>query len=667
MRWTNPLGIISLILCCPLLCTGQHADHGPTAKYTLAGYIRDSTAREALPGAAITVLHNTAGASSNAHGFYSLTLPAGTYTVQYTFIGHKPVRIAINLTANQRRDVELPEESIGLDEIVISGAETPAQELAIGTHDITPQTLRKLPSFAGANDVIKSLQWLPGVSTIGEGSTGFFVRGGGIDQNLILLDDAPVYNAAHLLGFLSVFNEDAIKNARLHKGYFPIEYGGRLSSVLDIRMKEGNAKTFKASGGIGILSGARLLAEGPVNQGRGSFMLSARRTFAEPILWLTRIDSASNVQFKGTKLYFYDINAKLNYKLNSKNDLFLSTYTGTDVNKLPILDYNINWGNITSTMRWNHIFNNQLFSNVSFIYSTYDYNLSTPSAGNLFEWKSQINDVNVKANLTYYQSDAITWKFGINGIVHTFKPGYNRSGNETLSVPNRKALESAVYAGIEAKLTDRITTETGLRLSSFTNLGPTTHYRFDNGKPQDSIIHSKGSAFHTAIAFEPRFIVNFKVNEQQAIKASYMQSAQYLQLLSNSSLAAPQDYANRPLRNIQPPRCLGQLGLHYRHAEQHTRRKLSIRRQDHTGIRRPKQSPLTRLPQTGPRRHRKRQREARKENQPLRCILHLQRLRPQEPVGHLCGRRPVAEQRPKRSQNRSQHGLPVLDRPNHIL
>jgi hypothetical protein len=503
---------------------------------TIAGYVRDAASGEALVGATISVTNQSKGCVSNKFGFYSLTVPKGAYTLQFSYVGYKIEISEVEVNNNLLMNVELQAQSTELEEIVITSKENSLGTLEMGANDLSVQTIRQMPSLGGTSDIIKSLHLLPGVTTIGEGSTGFFVRGGGADQNLILLDDAPLYNASHLLGFLSVFNEDAIKNIKLYKGYFPIEYGGRLSSVLDIRMKEGNTKTFKAAGGLGILGGARLVAEGPIQKGRGSFMLSGRRTFAESLLLLAKIDSVSRVQFKDTELYFYDFNGKINYKFNDKNDVFFSAYFGRDVNKLPILDYNINWGNVTSSLRWNHIFNNRLFSNFSLSYSKYDYNLNTPSSRELFDWRSGIEDWNFKANFSYFKNELLSWKFGLNSILHSFRPGYNRSDSR-YNVPSRKALENAVYAGIEGKFNDFISAEFGLRLSLFQNIGSTTIYQFNNNVLTDSISYSKGEFFHLANGFEPRFLVNFRVTDQSAIKVSYMRTLQYLQLLSNSSLS----------------------------------------------------------------------------------------------------------------------------------
>lgn len=504
--------------------------------YTIAGYIRDAASGEVLIGATVSVTNQSKGCVSNKFGFYSLTVSKGVYTLQFSYIGYKLEIREVEVNNDLLMNVELQVQLTALEEIVITGKENSVSTLEMGANDLSVQSIKQMPSLGGASDIIKSLHLLPGVTTIGEGSTGFFVRGGGSDQNLILLDDAPVYNASHLLGFLSVFNEDAIKNIKLYKGYFPIEYGGRLSSVLDIRMKEGNTKKFKAAGGLGILGGVRLVAEGPIKKGKGSFMLSGRRTFAEPLLLLAKIDSVSRVQFRGTELYFYDFNGKINYTFNEKNNVFFSTYVGRDVNNLPILDYNINWGNITSSLRWNHIFNNRLFSNFSLLYSKYDYNLNTPSAGNLFDWRSGIEDWNFKANFSYFKNESLSWKFGVNSILHSFRPGYNRSDSR-YDVPSRKALENAVYAGVEGKFNDFISAEFGLRLSLFQNIGSTIIYQFNNNVLTDSISYSKDKFFHSANGFEPRFLVNFRVNDQSAVKVSYMRTLQYLQLLSNSSLS----------------------------------------------------------------------------------------------------------------------------------
>ncbi|MDJ1471572.1 TonB-dependent receptor [Cytophagaceae bacterium DM2B3-1] len=529
-----------LLVCACLSFSGAYSMEGhpyqQQKRYTISGYVRDSTSGEVLAGATISTGDPSHQVTSNTYGFYSFSLPEGSYTLYYSYVGYHTTRHKISLTTDQRIDVQLSVQSIGLEEVVVTETQPSATPDAMGSHQLSMQMVRQIPALGGASDIIKSLQLLPAVTTIGEGSTGFFVRGGGSDQNLILLDDAPLYNASHLLGFLSIFNEDAIKSITLYKGYFPIRYGGRLSSVLDLRMKEGNTKIFRAAGGASLLGGARLVAEGPLLKGKGSFMVAGRRTFAEPLLWLATTDSTNRVQFNGTRLYFYDLNGKMNYTFNERNSLFLSAYIGRDVNKLSILDYAINWGNVTGSLRWNHIFNPRLFSHFSLIYSNYDYNLNTPSAGNLFDWRSRIKDWNAKADFSYIKNESLSFTFGLNTISHTLRPGYNQVSS-TYDIPSRNALESAIYGGMEGKINEKLSIELGLRYSLFQNIGKTTIYSFNQGTVIDSVHYPKGKIFHSSQGFEPRFQFSYRINQQSSLKASYMRSTQYLQMLSNSSLS----------------------------------------------------------------------------------------------------------------------------------
>jgi hypothetical protein len=536
LSYTPVVQCLILVLICLSSGPGygqQSAGARPLKRYTVAGYVRDSASGEVLAGTTIFTGDSSRQVMSNAHGFYSFTLPEGTYSIYYSYVGYQATYRKITLISDLRIDIELVPQAIGLAEVEVTSESPPP---VMGAHRLSMQTIRQIPALGGASDVIKSIQLLPAVTTIGEGSTGFFVRGGGADQNLILLDDAPLYNASHLLGFLSVFNEDAIQNLTLYKGYFPIQYGGRLSSVLDIRMKEGNAKAFKMAGGASLLGGARVVAEGPLSRGRGSFMLAGRRTYAEPLLWLAMTDSVNRVQFKGTRLYFYDLNGKINYTLNERNRMFFSLYAGRDVNRLSLLDYAINWGNVTSSLRWNHLFHSHLFSHFSLIYSNYDYNLSIPSASNLFNWRSRIRDWNAKADFSYLKNESISFTFGLNAILHAMQPGYNQSGSG-YDIPARKALENACYVGLQGKLGKRLSVEAGLRYSLFHNLGKTTIYSFDRGMVADSVQYTRGGIFHTAQGLEPRLQFSYQTDQESSLKISYMRTTQYLQMLSNSSLS----------------------------------------------------------------------------------------------------------------------------------
>lgn len=522
-------------------------------KFTISGYIKDAGNGEELLGAAV-IVKGKGGTVTNIYGFYSLTIEQGVYDIEYSYIGYETKTEKVNLNKNTTITINLSRKDMNLQEVVITGEaqNKNVSEVKMSTVNLKMETIKKIPALMGEVDVIRAIQMLPGVQSGGEGSTGFFVRGGGADQNLVLLDEATVYNASHLLGFFSVFNQDAIKDVQLYKGGISSEYGGRLSSVLDIRMKDGNDKNFQASGGIGLIS-SRLTVEGPlVEKGKGSFIVSGRRTYADLFLKLS-----SEPALKNNQLYFWDLNGKVSYKLGEKDRVFLSAYTGKD--KLGIRDVaGIGWGNQTVTARWNHLYNARLFSNLTLIFSNFNYNIGIPNGELALDWISRIRDYSVKNDYTYYLNTKNTIKFGFQSTLHQFKPGEIIPGEDNKNVqpfelPEKRALENAIYANNEMKIGSRIIMQYGLRFSLFSNIGRDTIYQFDNN--YDTIgfkAYEKGDFFNTYTGLEPRFSIKYSIDDESSIKASYNRMFQYLHLASNSTNSAPYDIWVPSSANIKP-------------------------------------------------------------------------------------------------------------------
>ncbi|MBD0255108.1 MAG: TonB-dependent receptor [Cytophagales bacterium] len=423
-----------------ILRTAERPGAG-TGGHALSGYVRDAASGEALAGASVYLPARSVGTASNAYGFYSLSLPGGTYRVVVTFVGYRPDTLLVTLGQNQSLSFALQPAATQLDSVTVASPrpdEGPGS-VRTGMHQFDMGTLRKLPALAGEVDVMRSLQLLPGVHKAGEGSTGLYVRGGNADQNLVLLDEAPVYNTSHLLGVFSVFHPDIVKDVQLYKGGIPAQYGGRLSSVLDIRMKEGNARKFGVSGGVGLLS-SRLTVEGPLVRDKTSFILAARRTY--PDLLLLNL----NPNISGFRLNFYDLNAKINHTFNARNRLYLSGFFGRDLTQMGGFYNNqrVRWSNATGTLRWNHLFSERLFSNFTLLYSQYRYRLqATP-----VQWQSRIEDVGAKGDFTWFQSPRSTFRFGFGSTHHRLDPGRSRADTlETgpMRVPGRNALEHTLY------------------------------------------------------------------------------------------------------------------------------------------------------------------------------------------------------------------------------
>jgi len=522
-------------------------------KFSISGKIRDHHSGEALLGATVFVKELKTGTVTDFYGNYSLTLNEGNYTLQFSYIGYSTVDKRIELVKDILFTLELEPQQHQLKEVEITSEKNDKNVVKpeMSTFRMDIKTIQRIPALMGEVDIIKAIQLLPGVQSVGEGSSGFSVRGGAPDQNLILLDEATVYNASHLMGFFSVFNNDAIKDVKLYKGDIPANYGGRLASVLDVRMNEGNSKKFEVNGGIGIIA-SRLTVEGPIVKDKASFILSGRRTYADIFLPLS-----SNKALQNNRLYFYDLNAKVNYRINDNNQVFLSGYFGRDVFKNAFAG--MKWGNETATVRWNHLFTKQLFSNFSLIYSNYLYNLGTAEGNNnSFDWVSNLRDLGLKGDFSYYLNTKNTIKFGASVIYHMFNPGWAKgTGDQTVfadvKVPNSYAFETGVYASNEQKLGEHFTVKYGLRYSMFQNTGPGTVFHYDSAyQATDSTVYKAGVLYNTYVGLEPRLGLLYDFNSKHSVKASYARTNQYLQLAQNSTIGTPLDIWFPASPNIKP-------------------------------------------------------------------------------------------------------------------
>jgi hypothetical protein len=516
-------------------------------KVTLSGYLKDETNGEALIGATIYVEELGQGTATNYYGFYSLTVPEGSYILQISFIGYETIVQKINANKSQTLSLSLKEDTRQLEEVVIKGeaANANVQRIEMGVTKLPVKTIKKLPAFMGEVDIIRTIQLLPGIQSGGEASSGLYVRGGGPDENLMLLDEAPVYNASHLMGFFSVFNSNAIKDLEVYKSGIPAQYGGKASSVIDIRQKDGNTQRFGFDGGIGTLS-SRLTLEGPIIKDKWSFLLAGRRTYYDVLGKAMGIK-----ELQDDKLYFYDLNLKSSLVINNKNRIYISGYLGDDMFELGQSLY-MRWGNTTATARWNHIFGDKLFMNVSAIYSNYDYNLGVPgeNADN-FDWSSQIRDYNGKIDLTFFPNPKNTIKFGVNVIHHHFNPGKIATNGDnsmfsSFELSQYNAFENALYVSNEQRISNRLTIQYGLRLSYFQEVGKGTvrTYLDPENKKKDEIIESKEYKYMEKIGnpfvyLEPRLGVRYILDDHSSFKSSYTRMVQNLHLISNTNSPSP--------------------------------------------------------------------------------------------------------------------------------
>jgi len=545
--------LISLVIFKPVLAQ---------QKFTIKGYVKDKKNGEVLIGAIVSKKGTNIGISTNEYGFYSLTLPAGTHQIIVTYLGYKNWEKTIDLKENITLNIELEESENQLEEVEVSAEseDKNIKSIEMSTAKLDIKQVEKIPALLGEVDVVRAVQLLPGVTSVGEGASGFNVRGGNVDQNLILLDDAPVFNSSHLFGFFSVFNPDAVKDLKLYKGGIPAQYGGRASSVLDVRLKEGNNKKFEGNGGIGTIF-SRFSIEGPIQKEKSSFIIAGRRSYidilAKPFL------SKKQPNLKDAQFYFYDLTAKANYRIDDKNTVFLSGYFGRDVFGA---GFTFDWGNATTTLRWNHIFNPRLFMNLTVFYSNYDYKIIFTQPGNnqKFEWRANIVNYSLKSDLSWYINSNNTIRFGLQDIIYQFNPTTAKitdaEGKQTdLSLEKKYANELATYIGNEQKINDRFTIEYGIRLSNFTYLGNTTKYTYRDTIPgitKPLVKEEKINDFWTPIKNyfypEPRFSANFILNQQSSIKWSYNRMLQYIQIVSNTAATTPLDVYTPSTNNVKP-------------------------------------------------------------------------------------------------------------------
>ncbi|MDG1572540.1 TonB-dependent receptor [Robiginitalea sp. M366] len=550
-----------------LLSTGLLAQN----RYTLSGTLTEAGTGETLIGVSILVPELRSGAVTNEYGFYSLTLPEGTYQVVFRYLGFQEVRREIVFDQDRRLSLSLEPQAEELEEVVVTddAERLDIREPQMSVATLQAATIKNIPVVLGEADVIKSILLLPGVTNAGEASSGFNVRGGAADQNLILLDEATIFNSSHLFGFFSVFNPDAIKDVKLFKGGIPARYGGRVSSVLDIYQKEGNSKAFRMNGGIGAVA-SRLLAEGPIVQDQSAFLVGGRASYAHLFLPLFDLDN---------KAYFYDLNTKLNYRINARNNLYLSGYFGRDLFSIADLFVNT-YGNAVVNFRWNHLFSDKLFSNLSLIYSDYYYGLELDFVG--FEWNSGIRNFNLKYDLKHYLSDSFQLNYGMHNTYYVFNPGRispNKpsSGIVEEQLVKKYANENAIYADVTQELTPKLSVGYGLRISQFNRLGQDEFYVYANDNPVDfdefSLVYQEGTPIDTLRAdrfqtlekflnLEPRLSVAYTLSDRASVKASYTRMAQYLHLLSNTNSPTPLDVWT-PSGPYTRPQLLDQYALGY--------------------------------------------------------------------------------------------------------
>lgn len=521
--------------------------------FSISGTIKDQSSGETLFGATVFILDSSIGTTTNEYGFYSITAPEGRYTIVVSYMGFDDVTKEIILNSDQNLNIEVTESSTQLNEIVLKTEDSEDISLRkpqMSVSKLNVATIRQMPAVLGEVDIIKSIQLLPGVTNNGEGSSGFNVRGGSVDQNLVLLDETIIYNTSHLLGFFSIFNSDAIKDIKLYKGNIPARFGGRASSVLDVRQKDGNNKNFMMTGGIGTVS-SRLAIEAPIVKDRSSFLVAGRGSYAHLFL---KFDE----DLKDNSAYFYDLNLKTNFEINENNQLFLSGYFGRDVFKFNE-NFNSSYGNSSGNLRWNHVFNDKIFSNLSVNYSKYDYQLEINAFE--FDWISQIDNYNLKYALSYYINNDITLDFGINGIHYLFNPGIispttETSGINYLKLDQKTAIEGGIYAGVEHRISPKLSLQYGLRYSNFARLGGQAIVNYENdqpvvynevleiyerGTPVGATDYEKGDVINSFGNLEPRLAFSYQLNESSSVKAGYSRVAQYIHLISNTTSVTPLD------------------------------------------------------------------------------------------------------------------------------
>ena len=510
-------------------------------KFTLSGYVRDASTGEDLIGVTVYFPSLKSGVVTNVYGFYSITLPEGNYDVQFSYVGYATQNLSLDLLIDIQRDIELTSEVSTMQEIVITGE---AQDinvtgLEISTERIDIDQLKRMPSIFGEPDLIKAVQMMPGVITAGEGTSAYFVRGGSADQNLILIDEAPIYDPSHLFGYISVFNADVIKDSKLYKGGIPSAYGGRLSSILDVRTIDGNKKHFAGHASIGTLA-SKIMLEGPFKKDVGSYLVSARRSYADLFLKIAGNENS---------VYFYDVNAKVNWNLGPKDKIFAAGYFGRDAFSLGG-NFTFDWGNATGTLRWNHIFSNKLFSNTSIITSKFDYGLSLTDAAIGFRWTSVINEYSLKQHFTWFITPSIELDFGYNGTYRVFRPGKiapitSSSIFSETELQKLQALDHAFFISNKHTISERLSLEYGFRLSIFQQVGPSTVYTYADPKDNVNITITDSQEFdnlekiETYINLQPRLSGRYILTDNSSLKLSYNRMVQNVHLISSGTVPLP--------------------------------------------------------------------------------------------------------------------------------
>ena len=537
-----------LLLACFFCCTYFGFSQ---EKVTINGFVRDATSGESIIGALIREEGTVNATSTNSYGFFSLNVSSKNARISVNWLGYEEQLLGLDSALSTRINVQLIPLSNKIEEVVITGNNNRGnvESPQMGRVNFTVEDIKNVPVVFGEKDILKTIQLLPGVASGGEGTSNFYVRGGGSDQNLILLDEAIVYNAAHLLGFFSTFNSDAIKDVSLYKGGVPAQYGGRISSVLDISMLDGNNKEYKVEGGLGLIA-SRLKLEGPIVKDKSSFMISGRRTYADLFLKL-----AKNEEAKNSKLYFYDLNAKANYKFNDRNTLYVSGYFGKD--DLGYSDlFSFDWGNATATVRWNHIFSDKLFSNTSLIYSDFSYNVNVNSDNSDFTIASKIRNYNFKEDLSYYANAKSTFRFGLNVLSQQIMPATliaaDNSSLNTINIESRQGLEAAAYLSHEWKPIDRMALIYGLRLTNFSVIGPGTFYDFDSDGEAINQRTYGNEIIKNYLNLEPRLSLSYQLNNNNSVKASFNRIVQNLHQLTNTTSSLPTDQYVVSSMNIKP-------------------------------------------------------------------------------------------------------------------
>lgn len=534
-------------------------------RFTMSGYVKDSGTGEDLAGATVYVTELNTGVTTNSYGFYSITLPGGSYTLNYSFIGYLPTLHEVDLTDDINKNIQSIPYNYLLDDVIVKDrtSDENIRSTELGVQELSISQLKVLPALFGEVDLIRNVQLMPGIQSVSEGTPGLFVRGGKSDQSLIQLDEAPIFQPFHIGGLFSVFNPDALKSAKIYKGDIPARLGGKLSSIMEVRMKEGNNKALSGSGGLGFIT-SRFTLDGPLikekSNGKGksaSFMISGRRTYLDLLLDLATKDPSST-----TALLFYDLNSKMNFTFNRNNRLFLSSYLGKDIYGIND-DFNFDWSNATSTLRWNHIFNQKLFSTSTFLVSDFKYAVNSELNTNNFQWRSNLRDYNLKFDFSYFNNPTSQFDFGYNIILHNFRPSSVDSKNmqsilEPFTFQKETALEHAIYLSNEKQLSEKIKVVIGLRYSAFQNIGPGVVYTYLDGEPRsigniiDTVVFSKSKLINTHHGLEPRFMIRYFLNNLSSIKLSYTRNRQYIHAVTTNNLTLPVDRWKPSDSNFSP-------------------------------------------------------------------------------------------------------------------